>query len=224
MKHFLPIIALSLLAACGVNWAYIAAVIQPVLEQPNLPPVVEPPQPPGPTIPPDPPPDTPPPVILPPVAAGAPCRPSPECIIVDDRDAGFSKSGPGWESRVQAGFGSMGYGGDYLYISRGKSPNGLERAAWRAQLPKAGRYEVWATWLATLNRDDHVEFWVRAGGWKGPFVVSQRTDLAAGEQVWAKLGEFALPAGEARVRLIYSKAGASYSEEADAVAWKWIGP
>jgi hypothetical protein len=231
-KRLLLVAAVLLLTGCGVNWAYVAAILQPIQEQPlpppDTPPVVEPPPviDPPPVVPPPvtPPPVNPPPPVVPPgQAATAPCRPGPNCIIVDERDPGFTASGPGWESRVAGGFGSMGWAGDYLYISRGKSPNGLERATWTPGIKEAGQtWEIWETHLATVNRDDHAEFFIHeAGGWRGPVVVNQRTSNPAGEQVWVKLGTYVLGT-KASVRLIWSKEGSSYSEEADAVAFKRV--
>jgi len=81
-------------------------------------------------------------------------------LVVDNDDEGFTTKGGGWNpSTRDPGF----YGNGYLWHAKGR---GEARAIWRASLPRAGRYNVYARWVMSkpADRATNARFTVRGRG------------------------------------------------------------
>lgn len=131
-----------------------------------------------------------------PASDSRPPRESParEEWIVDDGDPGYQEEG-NWQLGTVAG----GYGNDYRYSERG-----AKEARWKFMLP-AGKYEVFATWLAHPNRAASLVYSIYDGAeLRATQVVDQRevpSQPAGDATPWQLLGTVTLHSGELSVRV-----------------------
>jgi hypothetical protein len=104
-------------------------------------------------------------------------------IIVDDGATGFATAGT-WELHS-----TQGYGGDVQAVHAG---NGAKSATWTPNLPKPGKYRVYARWSAHPNRATNTPLTVSFEGGNETVRVDQQTN---GDQ-WNLLGTWTFFAGE----------------------------
>ena len=81
-----------------------------------------------------------------------------DVVIVDNHDAGFSKSSSGWSSYYSGDF----YGSDYYYTN--SSSVGAGWAKWKPVFSMAGNYEVFVWWRDTSSRYNSVSYKVYHNG------------------------------------------------------------
>ncbi|MFM8413673.1 MAG: choice-of-anchor D domain-containing protein [Planctomycetota bacterium] len=106
--------------------------------------------------------------------------------VIDDRAAGFSRSGTGWRSWT----GASAYGSSLLYAPRAGRAH---TATWDFSNLQPGRYRVMTTWSAHSSHGTDVPFRMRAAGSDTVLLsrVNQRIapdDVAADGWTWEWLG------------------------------------
>jgi murein DD-endopeptidase MepM/ murein hydrolase activator NlpD len=135
----------------------------------------------------------------------SPCGPPPPgVVVVDDSDAGFLSSGEWQPHEIGYAGGSRFAPGSFAgSAARPWLPAMMRRpvvAAWRPELPAAGRYRVLAYVPYALNGLDETReqrFLVRHAGGESVVAVNAERD----RNWWADLGEYELRPGEALVSL-----------------------
>lgn len=118
---------------------------------------------------------------------------APACAeIIDNRDAGFTKSGAWYAASNSPGF----YDRDYYY-----SKDVTSKAVWTFQVSNPGVYRLSAQWAVNANHSESVKYVIEIGGQKfeSP-IVSQRS--GGGE--FNHLGAYTLPAGTAEVTMTWA--------------------
>jgi hypothetical protein len=140
-------------------------------------------------------------------------------VILDNRDAGFSKVGSWHASDKAVGY----YGTDYVYAYSG---DGSSAATFTFEIPSDGSFQIAAQWPAHSSRAPDAPFTlINNGAVVDTVRVDQRIDggvfnplTGPGSSGW---GVYALSAGELKVTLTNDAAG---KVAADAVQIVNIGP
>jgi len=123
-------------------------------------------------------------------------------VIVDNKDAGFTKLGTWSESSSS---------GEYLASSLVSSTLG-KTATWSANLTAAGNYQVYAWWAASSNRVANAPYRIATAS--GPVTVTASQKVNGGK--WNLLGSYGFNAGATTVTLTHPGGSGLYSS-ADAV-------
>lgn len=135
-----------------------------------------------------------------------------QSVIVDNGAAGYSEVGT-WTSSANAGF----YGTNSRYNSTG---TGADTATWTPTVPKNGKYNVYAWWVAGSNRPTNAVYQVQH--------TLGTTNVAANQTLngskWNLLGTFNLNAGTAGKVILSDNATAGKVVSADAVRVLYVGP
>ena len=139
-------------------------------------------------------------------------RADPVEVIIDNLDPGFAATGT-WQSSASPG----SYAGESL-LAAGQSDPG--QAAWRPILPRAGRYEVYAWWVASPGRTPGAVYSV--DHWGGTAQVS--VDQRAGGSQWNSLGVYDFSEGAAQSIRLSAAAPAGADVCADAVRLLCLSP
>jgi hypothetical protein len=142
---------------------------------------------------------------------GATCTPpSPETIIIDNRDPGATIEAGTWEVATNDGNGS--WGADFLYHFADQADVG--RVRYTPTITRAGSYAVSIFWSADPNRatDELVTVHHAAG------VTQYRVNFQQYGNQWYTLGHHTFNAGNAGYLEFTSDATNGYCN-ADAVRW-----
>lgn len=114
--------------------------------------------------------------------------PPPTDVIVDNKDAGTSKTGT-WATSA----GLQPYAGQSLYS------NGGGTFRWMPALPQAGSYKVYAWWTYHKNRSANVPYAIAHAGGVATVAANQNDEALGGK--WNLLGTFDLGASGAYVQV-----------------------
>jgi len=106
-------------------------------------------------------------------------------VIVDNTDAGFTKSSNGWGESSYSG----DYGSNYYYTSGNNY--GTAWARWTVDIPAPGTYEVFAWWVATSDRVSNATYRIFHNGVENTVSVNQRINGST----WNSLGSFYFSGG-----------------------------
>jgi hypothetical protein len=132
-----------------------------------------------------------------------------QTIVVDNADAGFSRSA-NWFASSNSGF----FGSNSLLSL---VPNGNDTATWAFTVTTPGKYEVFAWWVASSNRATDAPYTVN--DLFGPNVV-RVNQTTAGAQ-WNSLGVFSFDAGSYSIQLSDQATPTGSFVNADAVRLVW---
>ncbi|MGI8908484.1 MAG: family 10 glycosylhydrolase [Candidatus Sumerlaeaceae bacterium] len=114
----------------------------------------------------------------------------PADVIVDNTDAGFTKS-TNWIYGTSA---TDKYGADYWYRS---TASVSDAATWNYSVPQTRNYEIYAWWSQGTNRSTTAPYIAYHGGGSTTVYKNQQT----GGGAWQSLGTFSLNAGTNQVKL-----------------------
>lgn len=131
-----------------------------------------------------------------------------EGIVVDDAKATLQGE---WQDGAAGKF----YGASYKHDGNPGSKGGCS-ALFRAELPKAGRYEVRLVYAHNKNRSTRVPVTVRHSAGEAEMLINQREEGKL-DGVAVSLGEYSFAAGPAEVQV--SNEGADGHVIIDAVQW-----
>jgi Tfp pilus tip-associated adhesin PilY1 len=132
--------------------------------------------------------------------------------IIDNKDAGFSKSGSGWrEARARGEYESSSY----------YNTNVGATATWTPDLPVAGTYNVYAWWCYGRTRDTNALYTVNYSGGSASMRVNQKKNTGQ----WILLGgPYNFDAGTSgNVRVTRDASSTNSSTSADAVMFEQVG-
>lgn len=135
-----------------------------------------------------------------------------QSVIVDNVGAGYAEVGT-WASSANAGY----YGSDSRYNSTG---TGADTATWTPTIPKNGKYNVYAWWVAGSNRPTNAVYQIQHQLGTSNIAANQSTN---GSQ-WNLLGSFNLNAGTAGKVILTDNGTAGKVVSADAVKLLYVGP
>ncbi len=127
--------------------------------------------------------------------------------VLDNGEPGFATTGA-WSTSASSGYN----GGSYLFASTGAAVT----ATWTADLPVAGRAEVFVQYRASANRATAAKFIVNHAGGSTNVFVNQTTN----NLVWVSLGTFTFNAGNNTV--VLDAAGSSGGDVVIADAARFI--
>jgi len=105
-------------------------------------------------------------------------------VIVDNLDAGFTKSSSGWGASTYAG----DYGSNYYYTYYN---DGTAWARWTVDIPAPGTYEVYAWWVETDARVTNATYKIFHNGVEDTVSVNQRINGST----WNLLGSYYFSGG-----------------------------
>ncbi len=125
-----------------------------------------------------------------------------QMVVVDDAGAGYSETGPGWAKGSNPGYAykaqhdggenhmTMGSYRSVPATATGNAPTAS--ASFLADVPEAGRYAVYLTWVAGQNRvtDAHVEIRHLGGS------AHHRVDMTRHGGTWWYLGHYIFAKGK----------------------------
>jgi len=144
------------------------------------------------------------------------CAPERPIIIVDNADAGFSKTDEWNASTRDPGF----YGDGYLWHPMG---DGSGKATWRAALAKPGRYNVYVRWVASKpdDRASNAPYTIKSLDGDTTIRVNlKQMQSAADRSPWNLLGTFPL---RDKAEVVLSN-DSDHSVVADAVKFEYMEP
>lgn len=132
-------------------------------------------------------------------------------VVVDNRDAAprYQETGT-WTTSAQPDF--------FRFDSRVAAGGTAYTASWQANLPKSGRFDVYAWYTAASNRNDQAPYTVAHYNGTTTVNVDQRT---TGGQ-WVKLGRWVFEAGPLTQRVSVSTTGSAAAEYTSADAVKLV--
>jgi hypothetical protein len=136
----------------------------------------------------------------------------PADIVVDNEDAESTRT-TGWGNSSNPGF----WNTNSLIASTGGS---VEVNSWRATLPQAGFYNVYAWWVASSNRSTASPY--RLHTLNGPVIVPMNQRINSAQ--WMLLGSFPFQAGSAWVDVSDTGLLSGEFVSADAVRFVYTGP
>ncbi|MGH8176677.1 MAG: hypothetical protein ACREV5_10490 [Steroidobacter sp.] len=110
-------------------------------------------------------------------------------VIVDNADAGFTKTGSGWNSNTTF----PGYwGSDYLSDGTSGADGSSKRAKWTPDIPVAGSYKVYMRWTSNANRPDTAPIEIR---YDGGLDTSKTVNQQINGGQWVEIGIYPMTAG-----------------------------
>ena len=133
-------------------------------------------------------------------------------IIVDNQDAGAFFEGDWKTSGASSGF----YNRDYAHDNNKEKD--AKSVRFRPNLPRAGRWEVYARWSSHSNRASNAPYDVIDAQGQTTTVCNQRTNGGK----WISLGRHVFKAGTGGSVLLRNDNTNGYVI-ADAVKWVWVG-
>ena len=135
----------------------------------------------------------------------------PASVIVDNKDAGFSTSGSGWN---ESGAKDEYEGSSYYNSNVGRT------ATWTPDLPVAGTYNVYAWWCYYNTRDTNALYTINHSGGSASMRKNQQQD--AGQ--WILLGTYNFDAGTSGSVTVTRDGSSTHSStSADAVMFEQVG-
>ena len=155
----------------------------------------------------------------------------PSDVIIDDLNSNNDKGtikfhGPGWVGYS----GAYAYKYFYHYVTRA-SEDGSEKATWRPNSLKSGRYRVWVSFFTSTNRGDAAYYYVVSAEGSDQWIVDQNHPwplVGSYPEIpnlrWAMLGTYNFIKGLDAYVQLRNNPTPYYSECADAVAFEYIGP
>jgi len=136
----------------------------------------------------------------------------PYSIIVDNTDAGFSKSSSGWSSSTS----SSDYGSDYYYTT--SSNTASDWARWEATIEETGSYSVGAWWVTSSSRRTNVVYAIEKNG--SVIATTSPFNQQNNGGQWNTLGTYALTAGDTVAVILETTNPGSSRYCADAVRFR----
>lgn len=134
-------------------------------------------------------------------------------FIADNGGAGYSEVGGNWLTSASSGF----YGTNSRYNTGG---TGADKAVWAPSLPVAGRYDVYAWWVAGSNRPTDAQYQI-AHTQGTSFIPANQT---ANGSKWNLLGEYTFNAGSTGTVTLADNVSSTKVVSADAVRFVYKGP
>jgi len=134
-------------------------------------------------------------------------------FIVDNGTGGYGEGGSGWGTSVSAGF----YGVNSRFNTGG---TGLDTATWTPNLPLAGRFDVYAWWVAGSNRATNAVYRINHVNGQANIPANQTLNGAK----WNLLGEYTFNAGTGGSVVLNDNVASTSVVSADAVRLVYKGP